>query len=216
MNVQDSPERAAGRRTGRRRLASEQRRRRILEAARACFGQHGFAGATVEAIAAQAGVSNGLLYQFFENKEHLFEVVLEELLRDWVRAMIPGGDPQPQTAGQKLEAMLRRSVAFCRSHPLLPALMSGDRALQLQRMRRAGANRVQPHRDLVAAILRQGIASGEFRGDLDVASAADIICLLHAEYSGRFYRNDPDFPASPALVDEAVRFIRDAVAAPEP
>jgi len=195
-----------------RRLGSEERRRRILQAARACFGQLGFAGATVEAIAAQAGVSNGLLYQFFKNKEHLFEVVLEELLRDWVRAMLPRGDHEAQTASQKLELMLRRSVAFCRSHPLLPALMSGDQALQLQRVRRAAANRVQPHRDLVASILREGIGSGEFRHDLDVASAADIICLLHAEYAGRFYRNDPNFPARPALVEEAIRFVRAAVA----
>ena len=72
-----------------RRARSEERRRRILEAARACFGRNGYAGATVEAIAAEAGVSNGLLYQFFRNKDHLLLVVLEDLIRDWVRAMVP-------------------------------------------------------------------------------------------------------------------------------
>ena len=76
-------------RSGTRRLASVLRRRRILDAARDCFGEVGFASATVAAIAERAGVSNGLLYQFFRNKEHLFEVVLEEVIRDWVRAMLP-------------------------------------------------------------------------------------------------------------------------------
>ena len=65
---------------GRRQLESERKRQCVLESARRCFGELGFAGATVAAIAADAGVSNGLLYQFFRNKEHLFEVVSVERL----------------------------------------------------------------------------------------------------------------------------------------
>jgi AcrR family transcriptional regulator len=200
---------------GRRRRESEERRQRILEAARRIVGARGFAGATVEAIAAEAGVSNGLLYQFFRNKEHLVEVVLRELVRDWVRAMVPREGPA-LGAAEALEVMLRRSVAFCRTNPLLPALLTGDRALQLQRFAEASAGRVQPHRELVASILRRGMASGELRGDLDVASVADIICQIHAVYSARAYRRDPAFPDSPELVDAAVAFIRAAVSAPAP
>ena len=74
-------------------------------------------------IAEEAGVSNGLLYQFFESKGHLLQVVLEEVIRDWVRAMVPREEPGERTASQALEGMFRRSVAFCRSNPLLPALL---------------------------------------------------------------------------------------------
>ena len=62
---------------GRRREESARRRQSILEAARRCFGRDGYAGATVALIAEEAGVSNGLLYQFFRNKDHLLEVVLK-------------------------------------------------------------------------------------------------------------------------------------------
>jgi AcrR family transcriptional regulator len=181
----------------------------VLEAARRCFGEQGFAGATVGEIARRAGVSNGFLYTFFRNKEHLFEVVLEEIIRDWVRAMVPRG--VRDSAGDALEGMLRRSVEFCRSHPLLPALLRGDSALQLSRIQTAGRDRVQPHRDLVASILRRGIESGEFSSDIDVPAVADVICQLQADYSGRAYRGDPAFPDSPEIIDAAVRFIRDAV-----
>lgn len=197
-----------------RRARSAERRRRILEAARACFGRSGYAGATVEAIAAEAGVSNGLLYQFFRNKDHLLEVVLEELVRDWVRAMIPRDSGSGTSASQKLEGMLRRSAEFCRTNPLLPALFAGDRALQLDRVAPAAAHRIEPHRRLVAEILREGIASGEFRADLDVASAADIICQLQAGYSRRSYERDPRYPATPEIIDGVVRFIQEAVIAP--
>jgi AcrR family transcriptional regulator len=195
-----------------RKAGSEQRRRRVLDAARACFGEAGFAGATIGAIAERAGVSNGLLYQFFRSKEHLFEVVLREIIGDWVRALVPR-DAGEASASRALEGMLRRSVEFCRRHPLLPALLRGDQDLQLSRIREAGRDRVQPHRDLVASLLRRGIEAGEFKADLDVAAVADVICQLQADYSGRAYRRDPDYPDSPAVVDAAVRFMLDAVRA---
>jgi AcrR family transcriptional regulator len=195
-----------------RRAGSEERRRRILAAARACFGEAGFAGATVGAIAERAGVSNGLLYQFFRSKEHLFEVVLREIIGDWVRAMVPR-DAGGESASRALEGMFRRSVEFCRRHPLLPALLRGDEDLQLSRIREAGRDRVQPHRDLVAALLRRGIEAGEFKADLDIPSVADVICQLQADYSARAYRRDPRYPDSPVIIDAATRFLLDAVRA---
>jgi AcrR family transcriptional regulator len=192
-----------------RRARSSEKRARILEAARASFGEMGFAGATVEAIALRAGVSNGLLYQFFRGKDHLFEVVLREVIADWVRALAPGDDGAPPA--QALADMFRRSVAFCRSHPLLPALIREDGALQLSRIALAGRDRIQPHRDLVASLLRRGVASGEFKPDLDVASVADVVCQLQAHYSSRAYRRDPSYPDSPERIEAAIRLVLDAV-----
>jgi AcrR family transcriptional regulator len=208
-----SPQRSAGRgaRLSPRQAASEEKLRRILEGAKVCFGRDGYAGATVARIASEAGVSNGLLYQFFRNKDHLFEVVLEQVLRDWVRAMVPR--EAESSAVEKLDGMLRRSVSFCRTTPLLPALLSRDRALQLQRIAGATSSRVDAHRELVASILEEGIAHGELQPDLDVRGVAHAICLLQAEYSTRAYTDDPRFPDDPALVDAVARLIQDAVRA---
>ncbi len=208
----ESPGEAPAENGSSRRAASERRRRRILDAARSCFGTAGFAGATVGTIAERAGVSNGLLYQFFRSKEQLFEVVLRESIADWVRAMLPR-EAAHEAPSRALEGMFRRSVEFCREHPLLPALLRGDEELQLSRIREAARDRVQPHRDLVASILRRGIQAGEFARDLDVASVADVICQLQADYSARAYRRDPRYPDSPELIDAAIRFILDAVRA---
>ncbi len=191
-----------------RRERSGERRARILEAARACFGEAGFAGATIEAIAARAGVSNGLLYQFFQGKEQLFEVVLQEIISDWVLTIAPPGG---ESGADSLAGMFRRSVEFCRSHPLLPALLRGERGLQLSRIQSAASDSVQPHRDLVAGLLRDGVAAGEFRLDLDVTSAADVICLLQSHYSSRAYLNDPTYPDSPGLIEATIRFALDAL-----
>ena len=195
---------------GRRREDSERRRIRIIAAARSCLGEVGYAGATVTQIAQRAGVSNGLLYQFFRNKEELVEKVLAEVVRDWVREMVPRPS---ESATQALEGMFRRSVEFCRATPLLPALLREDPELKLPRILEVGGGRIEPHRRLVAELLERGIENAEFRADLDVASTADVICQLQADYSGRAYRRDARFPDDPKIIDAAVRLILDAVCA---
>jgi len=166
----------------------------------------------VARIAKEAGVSNGLLYQFFRNKDELLEVVLKELVRDWVRALVPRDREREQPA-LALEQMFRRSVEFCATHPLLPALLSSDPSLQLQRISVAAEGRLDAHRELIASILEQGIELGEFQADLDVSSVADLISQLTADYSRRAYLPNPDFPVTPGIVDAAARFILDAVRA---
>jgi TetR/AcrR family transcriptional regulator, repressor for uid operon len=45
------------------------RRAQILEAAVVCFAKHGFHQASMHDISAEAGISVGLIYRYFENKE---------------------------------------------------------------------------------------------------------------------------------------------------
>ena len=47
-------------------------RQRILETARSLFGEHGYAGTTVRAVAAEAGVDPAMVFYFFDTKQGLF------------------------------------------------------------------------------------------------------------------------------------------------
>jgi AcrR family transcriptional regulator len=58
---------------------SESTRAALLIAARALFAQHGYAGASSEAIVAAAGVSRGALQHHFVDKRSLFLAVYEQL-----------------------------------------------------------------------------------------------------------------------------------------
>jgi len=62
---------AGGRRTGRR-PGSADTRGRILDAARAAFGDRGYDGASVRQIAADAGVDPALVHHYFGPKQRLF------------------------------------------------------------------------------------------------------------------------------------------------
>ncbi len=56
---------------------SPERRQQIIEAAFRVFSRKGFKSATNREIAKEAGITSGLLYWYFRNKEDLFRSVVE-------------------------------------------------------------------------------------------------------------------------------------------
>jgi AcrR family transcriptional regulator len=57
----------------------EQRREQILSAATTVFAEKGYQRATTQDIAEEAGVSEGLIYSYYESKDHLLLAILEKL-----------------------------------------------------------------------------------------------------------------------------------------
>ncbi|MBP2328333.1 AcrR family transcriptional regulator [Kibdelosporangium banguiense] len=63
-------------RPGRWRSGAESKQR-ILDTARALFGEHGYSGTTVRAVATQAGVDPAMVFYFFGTKQGLFAAALQ-------------------------------------------------------------------------------------------------------------------------------------------
>ncbi len=68
-------------RTVRRRAVSDdqklERRQAITDAAKRVFSEKGFHETTIAAVAADAGMSYGTIYWYFDSKEDLFHAVIE-------------------------------------------------------------------------------------------------------------------------------------------
>src|SRR3954451_11824135 len=89
--ISSAPARArAGRGApGRKRVPRATRERQMVSAAAKVFAQRGFSGASMEEIAARAGVTKPMLYAYFDSKEGLFgscAVTAGARLRERVRA----------------------------------------------------------------------------------------------------------------------------------
>lgn len=56
---------------------------KILEAARRVFEQHGFAGARMQHIANEAGISKASLHYYFRSKEKLFDKIFEDTMGEF-------------------------------------------------------------------------------------------------------------------------------------
>jgi AcrR family transcriptional regulator len=70
---------------------SEATRASLLSAARLLFAEHGYNGASSEAIVAAAGVSRGALQHHFVDKQSLFLAVYEEVESEVVQATAEAG-----------------------------------------------------------------------------------------------------------------------------
>ena len=156
-------------------------RERILEGAARAFAASGFR-ANVPAIAAEAGVSVGLIYRYFPSKEELFLAVcsqqtdakLDELAR------MLAGIPDPRA---RLEAAISVFVSSLEEERwgaiVVHAWAEADRNPRvrdlLQRM-------FDQERGFAAMFIREAIARGEAPADLDVeaVSLATGMLLLGA------------------------------------
>jgi len=65
------------------RSRADLRRAQILEAAHECFSREGFHAASMASIAAQADLSVGQIYRYFENKEAVIEAICVSKLEEW-------------------------------------------------------------------------------------------------------------------------------------
>ncbi|MFI5757535.1 TetR/AcrR family transcriptional regulator [Streptomyces sp. NPDC051569] len=87
----------AGRRARRVRMTGAERREQLLDIGRTVFAEKGFEAASVEEIAAKAGVSKPVVYEHFGGKEGLYAVVVDREMRqllDMVTGALTAGHPR--------------------------------------------------------------------------------------------------------------------------
>ena len=88
----------------RRRLPAAERRTVIREAAGRLFGERGYDGATLDEIAAAAGVTKPILYRHFADKQALYLALLERHRDDL--PTFAAAIPEQGTPEQRLRAVL--------------------------------------------------------------------------------------------------------------
>ncbi|MDD7971052.1 TetR family transcriptional regulator C-terminal domain-containing protein [Roseinatronobacter alkalisoli] len=103
-----------------------QRRNRqiILDAALEVFSTHGFRGATLDQIAAQAGLSKPNLLYYFDSKDAIHRELLTRLLDTWLdplRMLDAGGTPQAE-----IMAYMRRKLQMSRDFPRESRLFANE------------------------------------------------------------------------------------------
>ena len=110
-------------------------RKRILEAALEVFSAHGFRGATLDQIAAEAGLSKPNILYYFDGKEAIHVTLLNKLMETWLdplEQMNPEGEPL-----EEILAYIRRKLDMAQAYPRESRLFANE-ILQ-------GAPRMGPH-----------------------------------------------------------------------
>jgi AcrR family transcriptional regulator len=130
---------------------SRERRDRILDAASKVFAETGFHGATMDAIAHEAGTSIGSLYRFFPDKDAVFQTLHEDHLKR-LRAFLDAFAVQeiPDVPWRVLvERTIEMAVAFSLAEPGFRAVwgslsFTGAMVLEGEAYNREFAERIEP------------------------------------------------------------------------
>lgn len=138
---------------------------RIVRAARGRFLAEGVDGASLRAIASDAGTNIGMIYYYFKSKDDLFFAVVEEtysrLLEDLTRACDPALPPK-----ERMRGVYRRIGAIDAHESEVVRLVVREVLVSSQRLRRLIARFQRGHFPLVVTTLADGIADRSIRDDL--------------------------------------------------
>ena len=158
----------------------------ILEAARRLFTAHGYDGASMDQIAAEAGVSKLTVYSHYGDKDALFSEVVKSFCEQQLPSSLFESMPELPVR-ERLLGIARAFFAMISS----PEALAGHRILCSPRMAEsplprlfweAGPQRVQ---DAFSGMLQRRVARGELEIDDVPRAAAQFFTLLKGEPHAR-------------------------------
>jgi len=158
-----------------------QKRHIILAAAEKVFSHRGYAATTMDAVAAEGGISKGNIYNHFKSKEELFKAVFAEA--------VSGGEAgalaimaQNPPAGQKLDRLLDfwfERLSYTRRIGRLVLEFWATAARQEQgELAKAFADMYSRFRGVLVQVLSEGVCCREFAAGLNAPVAASLILAM--------------------------------------
>jgi AcrR family transcriptional regulator len=162
---------------------SPRKREQILQGARAAFNAHGFERATVDEVAARAGVSKATVYNHFKDKRALFLACFSgdaDARRADLRGLL--GPPEGDVA-TALQRVGERLVRFMTSPEVL--CLYRHTSAEAARFPELGATLFELGPDSTYQALAAWLGGWEARGALELddarAAAVQLVMLCHGE-----------------------------------
>jgi AcrR family transcriptional regulator len=182
-------------RPGRKR--SEESRRAILSATLELTAELGYAGLTVEGIAARSGAGKQTIYRWWPSKA---DVLLEALA---VKADVIVAIPDEGSYAADLRRFVVASFDLAAKHPVADALraLMAQAQLDAEFRKRFWDAFLQRRRDALRVLVDRAAA----RGDLPAAASADTV--IDAVFGIVWYRLLTDRPPDEQLADELVTLL---------
>ena len=182
----------------------EQKRRKILQAAWRCFLRNGLGASTAE-ICAEAVISPGHLYHYFESKDAIVAALATakldeatERIKRSITAGVPALDTILSEVGQLTDSRRRAEFAL-----LFEMLAESTRTPAMARLLQDSSRQV---RKLLATVLQHGQACGEIDPTVEPELAASVLIgVVDALRAMRLRAPDLDASKVAALFETAVR-----------
>ena len=143
----------------------------IIEAAARVFARSGYSNAVVADIALQANIGKGTVYEYFQSKEDLFFAVFEWFQKRTEKDAAIGISDLGGGAADRLKVLNDRVMGLWDEikevFVLVMEFWAASSSTQMrQRFKSAFKQLYDDYRQIVSALIQDGINSGEFRSDV--------------------------------------------------
>lgn len=105
---------------------AQQTRQRIVQTARAAFANGGFEAVSLRDIAAQSGVTHGLIRHHFGSKEDIWRAVIDATLQEYLAMMTPlvlAAGTEDSAALETMRSVSRNVILLAARYPDLARLL---------------------------------------------------------------------------------------------
>jgi AcrR family transcriptional regulator len=164
-------------RRARRQRRPDERPNELLEAALVVFSERGYHDASLDDVAAEAGVTKGAIYHYFDTKAELLLHAIEQHQSRGYAQLETSIPDSTAPATVRVRALLRKAFAGNdddMSRAILVMLQTAVRDVPEIHSRWLGHGPLKAWQ-LLAEIIRDGQASGEFRRDVDADISARVV-----------------------------------------
>ncbi len=192
------------------------RRDAILDAAHTVFARKGYAAAGIADLAGELGIGHGTVYRYFDNKRQVAEAVLDRALTriaEVVTAEDPGATDDLHAYRAQVERIGYRLYELFTADPALGRLVFVDLAAVDDGLRERLVDAYETFAEYTAAYLRNGVAKGFVRADLDVGTTARIVNGVVFEGAAQVARATDPSALRDRWVAATVRLLFDGLAA---
>jgi AcrR family transcriptional regulator len=154
-----------------RRNASQRRRApQIIDAAARVFAERGFHGATTQDIADVLGIRQASLYYYFSSKEAALELVCLRGVEGFFEAA-KAIAARPETARKRLISLIASHLSPLVDRADFVKVFLNERQHLPRESRRRIGRWSRGLERIFEDVVKEGVAKGEFRSDLDVRLA---------------------------------------------
>lgn len=138
---------------------------RILQAATKVFARKGFFGAKVSEIAKEAGVADGTIYLYFENKDDILISIFEDKMQAVLDNMIKELSKETNPI-EKLKRFAQVHLQLIEQNKDMAELIQVELRQSSKFMKNYKNEKFQRYLDLVSEVLKEGQEMGIFRKDV--------------------------------------------------
>lgn len=143
------------------------KRERILDAALRTFAEHGFYNAKVSQVARAAGVADGTIYLYFQNKDDLlislFEDRMEWLIRRLEEGLANAGGDVPT----RLRRLIHEHLRLAAENPALAEFITVELRQSSKFVKEYGNPKFQEYLKILRDLIEEGQKDGTIRSHLD-------------------------------------------------